>query len=96
LALAPLAGLCAAALWILVFLLSRYASVASIVGGASLPLFALVFDASWPVLGFTIGAAAAIVVLHRANLRRLARREEPRARLPSSAGALRRRSEASP
>ena len=82
LALAPLPAICAIALWILVFLAIRYASIASITAGVSLPLFALLFDASWPVVGFTIAAAAAIVVLHRANVRRLVKREEPRARLP--------------
>jgi glycerol-3-phosphate acyltransferase PlsY len=82
LAVAPLATLCAGGVWALVFLVTRYASVASITAGVSLPLFALAFDASWPVLGFTIGAAAAILVLHRANIVRLAKGQEPRARLP--------------
>ncbi len=81
LALAPLPALCAVAVWILVFLAIRYASIASIAAGASLPVFAVLFGASWPVVGFTTAAAAAIVVLHRANVRRLVRREEPRARL---------------
>jgi acyl phosphate:glycerol-3-phosphate acyltransferase len=79
LALAPLATLSAVGVWIAVFLLTRYASVASIAAGVSLPLFALLFGASWPVLGFTIGAAVAIVVLHRGNIVRLARGREPRA-----------------
>ena len=93
-ALAPLAGLCCAGVWLLVFLAFRYASLASLAAGASLPLFALLFDASWAVLGFTIGAAVAIVVLHRANLRRLVRGEEPRATLrlkPRSAASPRAR-----
>jgi glycerol-3-phosphate acyltransferase PlsY len=83
LALAPLPAICAIAVWILVFVAIRYASIASITAGVSLPLFALLFDASWPVVGFTIAAAAAIVVLHRANVRRLVRREEPKARAPA-------------
>jgi acyl phosphate:glycerol-3-phosphate acyltransferase len=95
LALAPLAGLCAVAVWIVVFLLFRYASVASIVAGLSLAPFALLFGAPWPVLGFTIGAAVAILVLHRANLRRLMHGEEPRAQLRLPRGRVRRRSEAS-
>jgi glycerol-3-phosphate acyltransferase PlsY len=84
LAVAPLAALAAIGLWIVVFLLGRYASVASLCAGIALPLFALLFDASWPVLGFTIGAALAIVVLHRGNIARLARGEERRATLPIS------------
>jgi glycerol-3-phosphate acyltransferase PlsY len=79
LAVAPLVSVCGAAVWIAVFLATRYASVASIAAGCSLPLFALLFDASWPVLGFTIGAACAIAVLHYGNLRRLLRGEERRA-----------------
>ncbi len=95
LALAPLAGLCAVGLWIAVFLVFRYASVASITAGLSLVPFAILFGASWPVLGFTIGAALAILVLHRSNLRRLIRGEEPRAQLRLARGRVRRRSEAS-
>jgi glycerol-3-phosphate acyltransferase PlsY len=79
LAVAPLVSLCGAAVWLAVFLATRYASVASIAAGCSLPLFAVLFDASWPVLGFTIGAACAIVVLHRGNVGRLLRGEERRA-----------------
>lgn len=94
LALAPAAGVSACALWILVFLAIRYASVASISAGASLPAFALLFDASWPVLGFTIGAAAAIAVLHRSNVARLLHGEERRSSV-SFSRALRRRSAAS-
>jgi acyl phosphate:glycerol-3-phosphate acyltransferase len=76
LALAPFAALSAAGLWILVFLVFRYASVSSIVAAISLPLFALLYGASWPVVAFTSGAALAIIVLHRTNIRRLLAGEE--------------------
>jgi acyl phosphate:glycerol-3-phosphate acyltransferase len=78
LAVAPFATLSAAAVWIVVFLVTRYASVASMAAAASLPLFALLFDASWPVLAFTSGGAVAIVILHRANIVRLFRGTEHR------------------
>jgi glycerol-3-phosphate acyltransferase PlsY len=94
-AVAPLVSLCACALWLLVFLAVRYASVASIAAGASLPLFALAFGSSRPVLGFTIGAALAIAALHHANVRRLVRGEERRASFSVRARLLRRRPEAS-
>lgn len=81
LAVAPLATLAGAGLWIVVFLATRYASVASMGAAASLPLFALLFGASWPVLAFTAGAAVAIIVLHRANIVRLARGQENRMQL---------------
>jgi acyl phosphate:glycerol-3-phosphate acyltransferase len=81
LAVATLAALAASGVWILVFLLTRYASVSSIAAAISLPLWALLFDASWPVIAFTTGAAVAIVVLHRANIRRLLAGEENRMEL---------------
>ena len=95
LAVAPLVSLCAAAVWILVFLATRYASVASIAAGCSMPLLALAFDSSWPVMGFTIGAACAIVLLHRANIARLLRGEERRASFSLSPSRLLRRVRAS-
>ena len=81
LAVATLAALAASGVWILVFLLTRYASVSSISAAISLPLWALLFNASWPVIAFTTGAAVAIVVLHRANIRRLLAGEENRMEL---------------
>src|SRR5918992_5447993 len=78
LALAPFAALAAAAIWIVVFFATRYASIASMVAAVSLPLLAAVLGASWPVLAFTGGAAVAIILLHRGNIVRLARGTENR------------------
>jgi glycerol-3-phosphate acyltransferase PlsY len=78
LAVAPLAALAAAAIWIAVFFATRYASIASMAAAVSLPLFAVILSASWPVLAFTSGAAVAIVFLHRGNIARLARGTESR------------------
>ncbi|HEX2045563.1 MAG TPA: glycerol-3-phosphate 1-O-acyltransferase PlsY [Gaiellaceae bacterium] len=78
LALALFPALAAAGTWIVVFLATRYASVASIAGALALPAFALLFGSSWPVLAFTGVAAVAIVVLHRANIGRLLAGEEHR------------------
>jgi glycerol-3-phosphate acyltransferase PlsY len=89
LAVAPLATLAAAAIWIAVFFATRYASIASMVAAVSLPLLAAVLGASWPVLAFTGGAAVAIVLLHRGNIVRLARGTENRF-------VLRRRTTAAP
>jgi glycerol-3-phosphate acyltransferase PlsY len=90
LALAPLATLSVAGIWIAVFLVTRYASVASMVAAVMLPLFALAFDASWPIVAFTAGAAVAIVVLHRTNIARLYRGTENRFELPRLRDRLRR------
>jgi glycerol-3-phosphate acyltransferase PlsY len=81
LAVAPFATLSAAVVWITVFLVTRYASVASMAAAASLPLFALLFGASWPVLAFTAGGAVAIVLLHRTNIARLVRGQENKMQL---------------
>ena len=81
LALAFFPTLAAAGVWIAVFLATRYASVASIVSAATLPVFAYVFGTSRPVLAFTIAAAVVVGVLHRANIRRLRSGTENRFRL---------------
>jgi glycerol-3-phosphate acyltransferase PlsY len=77
-ALAPFAALAASAVWIAVFLLGRYSSVASLAAAAALPPLALAFGADAPVLAFTIGASVAILVLHRTNIRRLVAGSEHR------------------
>jgi glycerol-3-phosphate acyltransferase PlsY len=81
LAVAPLPALAAAGVWLAVFFVFRYASLSSIVAAISLPLWALLFGSSWPVVAFTAGAALAIVVLHRTNIRRLLAGEEHRIEL---------------
>ncbi len=78
LALAPLAALAVSAVWIVVFLTFRYTSIASMTAATALPALVLVFGGSWPVFAFALGAAAAILVLHRTNIRRLLRGEENR------------------
>ena len=81
LGLAPLVGGIGAAVWIAVFLLSRYASLASIVAAVSLPVAAVVLDESWPVIIFAAAAALAVVILHRGNIQRLRAGTERRFRL---------------
>jgi acyl phosphate:glycerol-3-phosphate acyltransferase len=71
LALAPLAFSAMSVVWVVTFLLTRYTSVASMLAALALPLFALAFGSSVPVVVFSAGAALAILVLHRANIRRL-------------------------
>src|SRR5919204_522868 len=84
LALAPLATLAAASVWVCTFIATRYTSVASMVSASTLPLFALLLGASWPVVAFAAGAAVAIFVLHRANIARLLSRTENRFELGRS------------
>ena len=80
LGVAPFVGLITAGIWIVVFLLTRYSSVASIVSALSLPLLAWALGEPWPVIAFGGAAAAAVIALHRQNIRRLAHGEESRAR----------------
>jgi glycerol-3-phosphate acyltransferase PlsY len=89
LGVAPLVGLAAAAVWLLCFLLLRYASAASMLAAVSIPLLAWAFGEPWPVIGFGVGAAAAVVVLHRANVRRLLAGTENRFELRRRAAAAR-------
>jgi acyl phosphate:glycerol-3-phosphate acyltransferase len=81
LALAPLPTLAAASVWIATFLATRYTSVGSLLAAATLPLFAVLFGASWVVVAFAAGAAVAIFALHRANIGRLLSRTENRVEL---------------
>jgi glycerol-3-phosphate acyltransferase PlsY len=80
-------ALTAGAVWILTFLLLRYASLASIVAGIALPVFALVYGYPTSVVLFGVAAAAAILYLHRGNLRRLRAGTEHRFKLRRAASA---------
>ena len=80
LALAPLPLLCAFAVWVATFFISRYVSLASIAAAVALPIFAAVFKllgigtptAQSPItLGFFIAAALLTLVRHRENIKRL-------------------------
>jgi acyl phosphate:glycerol-3-phosphate acyltransferase len=78
---APLLGLIGVAVWIVVFLLSRYASLASIVAALSLPILAVVLGEPWPIIVFGVIAAGGVVLLHRPNIARLRAGTESRFRL---------------
>jgi glycerol-3-phosphate acyltransferase PlsY len=81
LALALFPALAAAGVWIVVFLVTRYASLASLVSAVALPIFVVFLRPSWPVIAFTIGAAGAILILHRGNIGRLFAGTESRMQL---------------
>jgi glycerol-3-phosphate acyltransferase PlsY len=79
LGVAPVVGLISLGVWIAVFVITRYASVASIVAACSLPLLAWAFGEPWPVIAFGGAAAAVVIFLHRQNIRRLFAGTESRA-----------------
>jgi len=64
-------ALIGAGVWIVSFVLLRYASVASILAGIALPVAAVLLGYPTPVVVFGALAALAILFLHRANLGRL-------------------------
>lgn len=80
-------ALTAGLVWLFVFLASRYASLASIVGGIALPVTAALYGYPNSVIVFGAGAAGAICFLHRTNLRRLRAGTESRFKLRRTARA---------
>ena len=62
--------------WILVFKISRYVSLASIVAAVVLPAFAIAAQFTgrgrgWPFAGFATLAGLLVILRHRANIQRL-------------------------
>ncbi|HEY6960830.1 MAG TPA: glycerol-3-phosphate 1-O-acyltransferase PlsY [Gaiellaceae bacterium] len=80
-------ALTAGLVWLATFIVFRYASVASIVAGISLPVMAAVYGYPTSVIVFGSAAAAAILYLHRTNLRRLRAGTEHRFQLRRPANA---------
>jgi glycerol-3-phosphate acyltransferase PlsY len=81
--LAPIAALIAVAIWILIFLLTRYVSLASVAAAAALPL--IILATSWKSQGggkslfySSLCLAALVIWRHRSNLSRLMHGTEPR------------------
>jgi glycerol-3-phosphate acyltransferase PlsY len=77
-ALAPKAAAIAVGVWVLVALVTRYSSVASLTVTALMPLLVLLTGRPWQILALTVVLALAIFVLHRENIRRLLKGTEPR------------------
>lgn len=70
-ALLPMVFLIAAVVWLAVFFLSRYVSLASLALGVSLPIAALLTGQSGLAVGLCLVLAVLITVRHRSNIRRL-------------------------
>jgi acyl phosphate:glycerol-3-phosphate acyltransferase len=83
LALTPVATLIGVAIWIIVFWLTRYVSLASITAAVILPIVILVVgwkdqNKGKPLVYSSACVAAVVVWRHRSNLSRLMRGTEPR------------------
>lgn len=85
--IAPLLGVIGLVVWIVVFLVGRYASVASMTTAVSLVFLALALGEPWPVVVFAALSGVAVVVLHRPNIARLRAGTETRFRLRRDAPA---------
>ena len=86
LAVAPWAALTLVGLWLVIFAVSRYASLSSIVTAFAMPVVVAVFGYPVSVIVFAGLSGAAIVFLHRANLRRLRAGTESKFRPRRTAG----------
>ena len=71
LALAPLAAILCITLWLVVFVATRYASLASLATAVALMILVVALGYPWPVVAFGFAGAAAVIFLHRQNIRRL-------------------------
>jgi acyl phosphate:glycerol-3-phosphate acyltransferase len=83
LALTPTATLIGVAFWIIVFWLTRYVSLASIIAAVVLPIVILMVDSQdqnkgKPLFYSSACVAAVVIWRHRSNLSRLIRGTEPR------------------
>jgi glycerol-3-phosphate acyltransferase PlsY len=83
LALTPIATLVGVAIWIIVFWLTRYVSLASITAAVVLPIIVLVVKSQdqnkgKPLVYSSVCVAAVVIWRHRSNLSRLIRGTEPR------------------
>ena len=81
LAVATWALLVAAGVWFVVFLATRYASLASITSAVVIPVAAWLLGYPVSVIVFAAVAGAGVVFLHRANVQRLRAGTEHRAQL---------------
>jgi len=84
LGLAPVPAACALGTWAVVLAATRYMSLGSIIGTASLPAVMVAMDRGrwlgegWPILALCIFAVLLVIVRHRANLKRLLAGTEPK------------------
>ena len=78
LALDPRPAVAALGVFLLVLVLFRYVSLASICAAVALAPLMLLFGLSMEVVVFAVLAASVVVLRHRANLGRIAKGSEPR------------------
>jgi len=79
-AIAPLAALCAVGVFIIIFAITRYVSLASILAAVMLPVFCLLWspDRSPVFVGGVIFLSLLVIAKHHANISRLMQGKESR------------------
>jgi glycerol-3-phosphate acyltransferase PlsY len=70
-ALAPLVAVLCVAIWVVVFVVTRFASVATMVTAVALCALVIVLGYSWPIVVFGMAGAVAVIAMHHQNIRRL-------------------------
>ncbi len=76
LAIAPKVFLIALIVWVIIFLLFRYVSLASITAAISLPIASLVMNKAFPLVLFSITICFIGTYKHKSNISRLLKGEE--------------------
>jgi acyl phosphate:glycerol-3-phosphate acyltransferase len=71
LALAPVALVFCAAVWVAVFVVACHASLASIAAALGLAISVVVLGYPWPIVVFGVAGATAVIAMHHQNIRRL-------------------------
>lgn len=69
-------------IWILVFLISRFVSLASIVSVATLPIFLIIFKESKELILMAFLLCILVIFRHNSNIYRLLHKKEPRVNIP--------------
>ena len=81
-ALAPLVAVLCVAVWLVIFALTRFASVATIVTAVALVVLVIALGYPWPIMVFAVVGATAVIAMHHQNIRRLVAGTEHRFELP--------------
>jgi len=71
-------GLAVIVAWLIIAVVSRYSSLASIVAAVFAPVAAWYFAGAGPVLAAVVAMSVVLVARHRANIAKLLRGEESR------------------
>ena len=79
----PLAALVGVSVFIIVFSITRYVSLGSMLGALSFPVVVILFEQQYaiPIVVISVFIPALIVFTHRSNIKRLLNKEETRLQL---------------